>query len=90
MTKSLTTLDSAERPVLSPDGMMINRELYMNYIGDFIDLNGPNRRELLHSEGFRLPLKRFKWPLEIRKLGVHMKMASILGSSNISFSFSQK
>ncbi len=73
MTKSITTLDTAEQPVLSNDGMMINRDLYMNYIGDFIDLNGPNRREVLYKEGFRLPLERFKWKLVARKLPPYVK-----------------
>lgn len=73
MTKSLSTLDTAEKQILSPDGMMINRELYLDYIWEFLDLNGPNRRELLAREGFRLPLPRIEWPLEDRVLPVYKK-----------------
>jgi hypothetical protein len=73
MTKSLSTLDTAEKQILSPDGMMINRELYMDYISEFLDLNGPNRRELLAPDGFKLPLKRIEWPLEERVLPTYKK-----------------
>jgi len=68
MTKSIRSLDTPERLILSPDGMMINRGSFMDYISDFIDLNGPNRSELLRGEGFRLPLAKIDWPLEERLL----------------------
>jgi len=73
MTKSIKTLDTAERPVFSPDGMMIDRELFEEYIGQFVDINGPNRRELLHKEGFQLPLRKIEWPLEARLLPPYEK-----------------
>lgn len=73
MTKSITTLDTSETPILSPDGMMVNRDLFMGYIGPFIDLNGPNRREVLQREGFKLPLPRPNWPLEERVLNPYEK-----------------
>lgn len=75
MTKSLDTLDTAERPILSPDGMMIDRELFMNYIGEFIDLNGPNRREVLKPEGFKLPLERIVWDLVEKRLPAYERIA---------------
>lgn len=68
MTKSITTLDTAEMPVLSTDGMMINRTLLMNYIEDFLDINGPNRHETLRKEGFKLPLERLDWRMLPKKL----------------------
>jgi 6-phosphofructokinase 1 len=73
MTKSLKTLGTKERPILSADGMMVDRELYMNYIAGIIDLNGPNRREVLAREGFKLPRARVDWPYVARKLKPHAK-----------------
>ncbi len=73
MTKSLKTLGTKERPVLSPDGMMVDKKLYEDYIGAIIDLNGPNRREVLAKEGFKLPLARIDWPLVGKKLKPHAK-----------------
>ncbi len=73
MTKALSTLDTPERQILSTDRMMVDRELYMEYIGEFMDLNGPNRREVLGGEGFRLPLERIVWALEKRVLPPYEK-----------------
>lgn len=73
MTKSIRVLDTPEESILSQDGMMINRELYLGYIGSFLDLNGPNRSELLRHEGFKLPLPRMEWPLEERVLLPYQK-----------------
>lgn len=73
MTKSLKTLGTKDRPVLSADGMMVDKELYEKYIGEIVDLNGPNRREALAAEGFRLPLPRIAWPLAERKLKPYVK-----------------
>ncbi len=73
MTKSLKTLGTKDRPVLSADGMMVDKELYENYIGHILDLNGPNRREVLSKEGFKLPLPRIDWPFVERKLKPHAK-----------------
>ena len=39
-----------------------------DYIGDIIDLNGPNRSEFLRNEDFKLPLKEIKWTLEKKLL----------------------
>lgn len=73
MTRSLRTLGTAERPILSKDGMMVDKELYAKYIADIIDLNGPNRREVLAGEGFKLPLTRIAWPFAKRLLAPHVK-----------------
>lgn len=73
MTRSLKTLGTPERPILSKDGMMVDKELYAKYIADIIDLNGPNRREVLAGEGFKLPLARMAWPFAARKLKPHVK-----------------
>jgi 6-phosphofructokinase len=75
MTKPITDLDKSGRPILSSDGMMINRDAYVQYIGDKIDLNGPNRREVLGREGFRLPLEPIRWKLEERKLPPYRKIS---------------
>lgn len=68
MTKPLTALNTAEKTILSNDGMMVDKELFEEYIGKFVDLNGPNRREILSADGYALPLPRIDWPLEARKL----------------------
>jgi len=73
MTKSLKTLGTADRPILSRDGMMVDRELYEKYIGQIIDLNGPNRREVLAREGLKLPLARIAWPFAERRLKPYTK-----------------
>jgi hypothetical protein len=73
MTKSLKSLGVEERPILSEDGMMVDRELYCEYIEQIVDLNGPNRREVLATEGFRLPLPRIEWPLIGRELPAYRK-----------------
>ena len=75
MTKSLKTLGTPERPILSQDGMMVDKELYENYIAPIIDLNGPNRREVLAKEGFKLPLARIEWPFAPHKLAPYVKTA---------------
>jgi len=74
MTKSIRILDTPAVPILTNDGMMIDGDLYMRYIGEFIDLNGPNRSELLRGEGFRLPLRRLDWSLEARLLQPYQKI----------------
>ena len=74
MTKSIKILDTPESPILSSDGLMINRMLYMNYISSFIDLNGPNRSELLRRDGFELPLRRINWTLEKRLLPPYQRL----------------
>jgi hypothetical protein len=73
MTKSLETLGTDDRPILSADGMMVDKELYEKYIGNIVDLNGANRREVLAREGFKLPLLRISWPFVERKLKAHAK-----------------
>ena len=73
MTKSLRTLGTKDRPILSADGMMVDKELYEKYIGNILDLNGPNRVEVLAKEGFKLPLARIEWPFVIRKLKPYAK-----------------
>ncbi|MEK7474909.1 MAG: 6-phosphofructokinase [Candidatus Coatesbacteria bacterium] len=75
MTKSLKTLGTPERPILSKDGMMVDKALYEKYIADIIDLNGPNRREVLAGEGFKLPLARIEWPFAAKKLKPYQKAA---------------
>jgi hypothetical protein len=74
-TKSLSSLNTAEEKILSEDGMMINRDLYMKYAEKFLDLNGPNRREVLDKEGYKLPLERIKWKMLERKLPLYIKAA---------------
>lgn len=75
MVKSLSVLSTPEREIVSPDGMMVDRELYMGYADEFMDLNGPNRREVLGLEGFSLPLERIVWELEERVLPKYEKVA---------------
>jgi 6-phosphofructokinase len=73
MTKSLKSLGTRERPILSADGMMVDKELYEKYIGGILDINGPNRVEVLAKEGFNLPLSRIEWPFAARKLKPYAK-----------------
>jgi 6-phosphofructokinase 1 len=73
MTKSLKTLGTKERPILSADGMMVDKELFEKYIGHIIDLNGPNRSQVLAGEGYKLPLARIEWPMAQRKLKAYAK-----------------
>ena len=68
MTKPLTSLDTRVSRILLDDGMMVNRQLFLQYAEPFVDLNGPNRSELLRKEGYSLPLERIIWPLEEKKL----------------------
>jgi 6-phosphofructokinase 1 len=70
MTKPITSLDTEDKKILSEDGMMIDRDLYMQYISPFLDLNGPNRSEYFRGEGFKFELisARKEWPLEERIL----------------------
>ncbi|HJN56965.1 MAG TPA: 6-phosphofructokinase [Candidatus Woesearchaeota archaeon] len=68
MTKSFSSLNRTGSNILTDDGMMIDRGLYLDYIGDIIDLNGPNRSEFLRNEDFKLPLKEIKWTLEKKLL----------------------
>lgn len=75
MTRSLSVLNEGDNKILSDDGMMINRELYMKYAEHFLDLNGPNRREVLYKEGYKLPLERITWDLIGRKLPAYVKAA---------------
>ena len=73
MVKSIRALDSATDEVISHDGMMINRKLFMGYIGPFLDMDGPNRSQLLGPQGYSTMLKRIKWPLEKRLLAPYEK-----------------
>ncbi len=73
MTKSIRVLDTAEASILEEDGMMINRNLFMGYVNGFVDLNGPNRSQILREEGFSLPLPRIHWLLEDRILPPYQK-----------------
>ena len=75
MTKSLKTLGTPDHPILSQDGMMVDKGLYEKYIASIIDLNGPNRREVLAGEGFKLPLARIEWPFAAKKLKPYAKTA---------------
>jgi len=76
MTRSIKTLNTNGKSILSDDGMMIDRDLYRGYIEHIVDLDGPNRSVCLKKNGFKLPLARIKWPLEPRKLKSHEKKAS--------------
>jgi 6-phosphofructokinase len=76
MTRSLKSLGTPDRPILSRDGMMVDKELYEQYIGHIVDLPGPNRREVLAGEGFRIPLARIDWPFEVRLLPPYEKTKS--------------
>jgi 6-phosphofructokinase 1 len=76
MVKPLRSLSTPTRSILTPDGMMVDRDLYMAYAEPYLDLNGPNRMELLRSEGFRLPLERIIWHLEERRLKPYEKQAA--------------
>ena len=73
MVKSLTSLGTKEKPILSADGMMVDKGLYEKYIGPILDLHGPNRRDVLASEGFTIPLPRIIWPFAARKLKPYAK-----------------
>jgi 6-phosphofructokinase 1 len=73
MTKSMKALGTKDKPILSADGMMVDREIYEKYIAHIVDLNGPNRREVLAGEGFKLPLARIEWPFAAKKLKPHAK-----------------
>ena len=75
MVKSIRVLDTPEKSIISPDGLMIDKELFVEYAEPFIDLNGPNRSELLRAEGFRLPLPKINWTLEERLLPPYQKVA---------------
>ncbi len=68
MTKTLSSLFLDGHPAIIKDGMMIDREVFWEYAEDYIDLNGPNRSELLRGEGFLIPLPRIEFPLEQRVL----------------------
>lgn len=70
MTRSLSSLSD---DIISEDGMMINKEKFMEYIGPFMDLNGPNRLELFRKEGMQYPLPRINWPLIDKKLPAYVK-----------------
>lgn len=76
MTRSLKSLGTKERPILSADGMMVDKQLYENYIGDIVDLHGPNRQQVLQPEGFKIPLARIVWPFADRKLPAYAKVKS--------------
>jgi len=73
MTKSLSTLGTKDHPILSADGMMVDKGLYEKYVAHIVDLNGPNRREILAGEGFRIPLSRIDWPFAPKKLPAYAK-----------------
>jgi 6-phosphofructokinase len=54
MVKSMDTLSIPGRHIMGPDGMMIDKELFTDYIGEYVDIDGRNRPEILRSEGFRM------------------------------------
>ena len=68
MTRPLSSLTLDRHPVIIEDGMMVDRDVLNEYLKNYIDLNGPNRTELLRKEGLRLPLRRIVFPLEERVL----------------------
>lgn len=73
MTRSLSTLSKDGKSIISEDGMMIDKDLFMEYIGPFMNLNGPNRIELFREEGMKYPLERINFPLIDRKLPAYKK-----------------
>ncbi len=73
MTRPLSSIGKPGRPILSEDGMMVDKELFMEYAEKFVDLNGPNRIELFRAEGMQYPLPRIDFPIIERKLPAYKK-----------------
>jgi len=57
------------RPIMGTDGMTVDRELLMDYIGEYADIDGPNRTEMLRPDGFSISkLSREKFKPNVEKL----------------------
>jgi len=54
--------------ILIEDGMMVSGDVFMENMGEYIDLNGPNRAEIFQKDGFRFPVRLPHWNLIEKKL----------------------